>query len=104
MAAIYNKLIRDKIPEIIEQAGKTCTVEILGEEEYLLKLDEKLNEECAEYQKDKNVEELADILEVVYAIAKAKGVSEKELNSLRTDKAERRGAFEKKLLLKYVEE
>lgn len=104
MEIIYNKLIRDKIPDIIEKSGKKCVVEVMEEDEYICKLDEKLNEECAEYQKDKNVEELADILEVVYAIAAAKGISEERLNAIRSDKADSRGAFKKRLLLKVVEE
>lgn len=57
---IHNKLVRDKIPEIIESTGKKAYCHILFEEEYLSELDKKLNEECAEYQADKSLEELAD--------------------------------------------
>ena len=64
----YHKLVRDRIPEIIEADGKTCTWEILSEETYLQLLDEKLNEELAEYQESKSLEELADLLEVVQAV------------------------------------
>ncbi len=56
----YNKLVRDRIPEIIESSGKTCSTEILSPEEYLRMLDAKLDEELAEYHKDQNIEELAD--------------------------------------------
>ena len=102
MVKEYNKLVRDKIPQIIESTGKACTTEILSDEEYLKMLDAKLDEECAEYQADKNVEELADIMEVVYAIAKARGCSLEKLESVRKQKAEKRGGFEKKILLKEV--
>ena len=62
--AVMGKLVRDKIPEIIKNDGKTPIIEILSNEEYLLELDKKLNEEVAEYQADKSIEEMADILEV----------------------------------------
>lgn len=61
----YHKLVRDRIPEIIEADGKTCTWETLSEVAYIQLLDEKLNEELAEYQESKSLEELADLLEVV---------------------------------------
>ena len=70
---IYNKLVRDRIPEIIESSGKTCTVESLSDEDYLCMVDAKLDEELAEYHKDQNIEELADLLEVIYAATKARG-------------------------------
>lgn len=59
----YNKLVRDKIPEIIESKGDECTLEILNDDRYIEMLDKKLNEELAEYQTDKTLEELADLLE-----------------------------------------
>lgn len=98
----YNKLIRDNIPEIIEVAGKQCIVEVMSEEEYLEALDCKLEEELAEYQADKSLEELADLLEVMYAVAIARGYSVEELESVRKEKAEKRGGFEKRLRLKGV--
>ena len=99
MTKTYNKLVRDKIPKIIEDSGNTCTTRILSDEEYIDMLDKKLNEECAEYQADKNIEELADMLEVIYAIAKAKGTSIEELEKVRLEKAEKRGGFDEKILL-----
>lgn len=99
MTKTYNKLVRDKIPKIIEASGNTCTTRILSDEEYIDMLDKKLNEECAEYQDDKNIEELADMLEVIYAIAKAKGTSIEELEKVRLEKAEKRGGFDEKILL-----
>ena len=98
----YNKLIRDKIPEIIEAAGKQCRVEVMNEEEFIDALDQKLDEELAEYQADKSLEELADLLEVVYAVVVARGYSVEELESVRKEKAEERGGFEKRLRLKGV--
>ena len=99
---IYNKLVRDKIPEIIEQSGKTCEIAILADKEYLQMLDKKLDEELAEYHKDQNIEELADLLEVLYATAKARGYSIEELEQVRIEKQKTRGGFEGKVLLKSV--
>ncbi len=100
----YNKLVRDKIPEIIERENKTCETEILDDARYMEMLDAKLDEELSEYHEDKNLEELADLLEVLYAVTKARGYSLEELETLRSKKAEERGEFEKKILLKTVEE
>ena len=100
----YDKLIRDKIPDIIEQSGKKCIVEVMDNDTYIEYLDQKLNEELAEYQQDKSIEELADLLEVMYAVVVARGHSVAELERIRLEKAEKRGAFEKKLLLKSVSE
>lgn len=99
---IYNKLVRDKIPEIIEASGKTCETEILSDEDYLQMLDKKLDEELAEYHKDQNIEELADLLEVLYATATARGYSIEELEQMRIKKQKARGGFDKKILLKTV--
>lgn len=98
----YDKLIRDKIPEIIEQSGKKCIVEVMDNDTYIEYLDQKLNEELAEYQQDKSIEELADLLEVMYAVVTARGYSIEELERIRLEKAEKRGSFEKRLLLKSV--
>ena len=95
----FNKLVRDKIPEIIEADGRTCKTHILTDEEYLAALEEKLNEEVAEYQKDKNLEEMADVLEVLQAICIARGYSLVELEILRKKKANDRGGLSKKIFL-----
>ena len=100
----YNKLVRDRIPEIIEGSGKTCKAEILNDEEYLRMIDAKLDEELAEYHKDQNIEELADLMEVIYAAAVARGYSIEQLEQLRAAKAEKRGGFQKKILLVEVVE
>lgn len=99
---MYNKLVRDKIPEIIENDGKKCAIEILSDEEYLKMVDVKLDEELAEYHKEQNIEELADLVEVIYAATKARGYSIDELERIRLKKAREKGAFDKKILLKEV--
>ena len=98
----YHKLVRDRIPEIIEIDGKKCDCETLSDEDYISLLDQKLNEELAEYQESKSLEELADLLEVMQAVVKARGWTMEQLESLRAEKAAKRGGFEKKLLLKEV--
>ena len=86
----YDKLIRDKIPQIIENSGKKCTVEVMDTDTYLRYLDIKLNEEPA------------DLIEVIYAAAAARGCSAEELERIRREKAEKCGSFEKRLCLKGV--
>ena len=104
MRAVHNKLVRDKIPEMIENAGKMPVTHILSDDKYLSELEKKLNEECAEYQADKSIEELADMLEVIYAIAEERGMSVSELEAVRRKKAEQRGGFNKKIYLEYVDD
>lgn len=96
---VYNKLVRDKIPACITQSGEKPLVRILDLEEYIACLDSKLDEEVGEYHRDKNAEELADILEVVFALAAIHGVSEEELLSLRLRKKEARGGFAERVFL-----
>ena len=100
----FNKLVRDRIPEIIKSSGKFCTTEILSDEDYLRMIDAKLDEELAEYHKDQNIEELADLLEVIQAATVARGYTLEDLERVRTEKAAKRGSFEKKILLISVEE
>ena len=87
---IYEKLVRDKIPKIIEKSGKQCEIEILSDKKYLEMIDKKLDEE------------LADLLEVIYSATKARGYSIEALEKVRSEKAEKRGGFDKKILLKKV--
>lgn len=103
MAKIYHKLVRDKIPEIIESDGKKCVTRVLSQEEYLKELRRKLDEEVREYHESGDHEELADILEVVYALAAATGCDEESLNAIRREKAQKRGGFSKRILLETVE-
>lgn len=98
----YHKLVRDRIPEIIEADGKTYVCETLSDQDYLSLLDQKLNEELAEYQESKSLEELADLLEVMRAVVKARGWTLEDLERVRAEKAAKRGGFEKKILLKEV--
>ena len=98
----YHKMVRDRIPEIIVSDGKTCVCETLSDEDCLRLLDAKLNEELAEYQESKSLEELADLLEVIRAVAAARGWTWEELERVRSDKAAKRGGFEMKIVLKEV--
>ena len=100
----YNKLVRDNIPAIIEATGAVCETEILSDTDYLRLLDAKLDEELAEYHQDQNIEELADLMEVIYACAKARGYTVAELEAVRAEKAAKRGGFDRKVLLKTVTE
>ena len=103
MVKRYNKLVRDRIPKIIEETGKRCRTRILSDEEYLQMIDAKLDEELAEYHQDKTLEELADLLELIRAAAIARGYMLEELESTRAEKAQKRGGFEKRILLIDVE-
>ena len=96
---IYNKAIRDKIPEIIQESGEKCNIQTLSDEKFLVEIEKKLSEEVTEYQNDKNPEELTDILEVVYRIAQLKGISKQELEQIRIKKLQDRGGFDKNLFL-----
>ena len=91
------KLVRDKIPQIIAADGKKPITRILSQEEYLQELDKKLNEEIAEYQADKSIEEMADVLEVLFAICEARGHSVEQLMEVRNEKRKARGGFEGKI-------
>jgi len=99
---IYNKLVRDKIPQIIQQSGKRAIIKEVFGKEYLELLNAKLGEELQEYIDSESIEELADLVEVVYAILEHKDVSLQEFEVIRKRKVEERGAFKKKLLLKEV--
>ena len=96
---VYNKLVRDKVLEIIRTNGQKSTHKILTADEYAVELTKKLVEEVEEYKKDKNTDELADIMEVVYALANLHGCTVEELEKIRAEKAEKRGGFEKKIFL-----
>ena len=104
MTVIHRKLVRDKIPQIIEGSGKTCVTRSLSDAEYLAALDAKLQEELNEYQADKSTEELADLLEVMMAVAEARGHTFAEVEALRREKAEKRGGFRERIWLESVSE
>lgn len=96
---IYNKLVRDKIPERIREKGGVPVTHIANDAEYWQKLKEKLGEEVLEFQKDENIEELADILEVVDAIIVHKDFKKEEIEKVKEKKAEERGKFNLKIIL-----
>ena len=100
---VYNKLVRDRIPEIIEGEGKRAKVRILSDEEYLQELIRKLQEEYEEFKADPCAEELADIQEVVLALADALKIKHSALAKVLSNKALKRGAFKKKIFLESVE-
>ncbi len=95
----YNKLVRDKIPQIIQSKGQTCTTRILDNKEYIQELNKKLLEETNEFLKDQTVEELADMQEVILAILKTKNTTFEQLEEIRKQKAQKRGGFEDKIFL-----
>ena len=100
---VYNKLVRDKITDIIEADGRKAKYRILDNNEYKEELNKKLQEEVKEYLEDKNVEELADIIEVIYGILNSMEVSIEEFEKIRIKKQQERGAFYKKIYLEESE-
>jgi predicted house-cleaning noncanonical NTP pyrophosphatase (MazG superfamily) len=96
---LHNKLVRDKIPDIIKESGRKCKTKVLSEKDYVFELERKLSEEVHEYKLDKNPDELCDVLEVVYALAVARGMSLEELEAKRIAKRETRGGFDEKVYL-----
>lgn len=104
MEIIYNKLVRDKIPEIIRQHGKTPVVRrIANQDEFAQMLVAKLSEEVAEYRESGSPVELADILEVIRALsAVVHGMTLSDIEHIRAKKEEERGAFKEGLILEKV--
>lgn len=95
------KLARDRIPEICRKSNFKATFYVADETEYRQRLRDKLQEEVTEYLTDTTVEELADIMEVVYALAQLHDISVDQLEAVRKKKAQERGAFEKRLIIQY---
>lgn len=95
----YNKLVRDRIPRMIEEGGETPVTRILETDEYLACLEAKLDEEVSEFHESKAVEELADILEVVYTLAEAHGYSKEDLGRAYQEKHDARGGFSERIFL-----
>ena len=98
----YNKLVRDKIPQIMARKGEKAIIHIASENEYWEKLKGKLKEEVEEYFQSEDKEEIADILEVILAISDFKKLDMKELEKLRRKKASERGSFKKRIILDEV--
>ena len=99
---VYNKLVRDNIPDIILKDNELPVTRILDDEEYIKELDKKLLEEVNEYLNDNNIEEMVDILEVIRAILDARGSSYSEIERKRKNKANKRGSFKDKVFLEKV--
>ncbi len=99
----YNKLVRDKVPTAIVQGGDQAITSVLEDkQEILFALDEKLDEEVCDYQVTKEMAELADVLEVIHAIAEANGITFEELDKIRLDKRDKRGGFTKMIMLEEI--
>ena len=101
---LHNKLVRDRIPEIIRASGKSCVTRVLDDAEYIAALDLKLQEELNEYLADSSMEELADLLEVMMAAAEARGHTFDEVEAIRRNKAAQRGGFRERIWLESVTE
>ena len=102
MAAEYHKLVRDRIPEIIRENGETPVTRQVSGDEYHEFLVEKLHEEVTEFEESGEVEELADVLEIIYALREFEDVSADELEAIRQRKADERGGFEEGIVLEEV--
>jgi predicted house-cleaning noncanonical NTP pyrophosphatase (MazG superfamily) len=101
--AKYNKLVRDRIPEIIERNGGIPQIKTLSGHELHLEATIKLQEEVAEYieAEDSNakIHELSDILELIYTLATIHGLTPAELDNVRQKKADINGAFKDAIFL-----
>ena len=108
MEKVYNKLVRDRIPEIIEGNGEKPVIRILGEDEYKTELETKLNEEYHEVlgttTSEERIEELADMLEIISALAALEGKTLGDVVEVAKQKSLKRGGFERRIFLEKVEE
>lgn len=100
---VYNKLVRDKIPEIIERSGRTSRVRVLSQEDFLNALNHKLKEEADEFIENPCEEEIADLLEVIDALIAANGFNLESIMQVKSAKKAERGGFEQFLMLESVE-
>jgi len=97
---MVEKLVRDKIPEILKEKDEKFELKIANDTEYWKLLKKKLEEEVKEFLESENTEELADILEVIYAICKFKGIKIEDIERIRKEKLEKYGGFEKRYIIK----
>lgn len=105
MKYIYNKLVRDKIPENINSMeGRKCNYKILNKDEYMEELDKKLFEEAHEFIEEHNTEELADLMEVIFAIMKDRNISIEDIETARQIKNSKKGSFNDRIYLIDVEQ
>ncbi|MEB2281804.1 nucleoside triphosphate pyrophosphohydrolase [Lysinibacillus xylanilyticus] len=105
---IYNKLVRDLIPQVIEENGKTCIIRVLEQGEHLEEIKVKMQEEALEFleatSSKEAVEELVDILELVHTAIQMYDVSYEQLEQIRTQKKNQCGGFSKGIYLVEVKE
>lgn len=99
---VYDKLVRDRIPEVIRAAGKECETSVVSGKKKTELLEKKLMEEFGEFLEAKNLEELADIMEVLFGLAEDLGYSEEDLVRAREEKKEERGGFKDGVVLERV--
>ena len=95
----FGKLVRDRIPDIIRQQGETPVIKVLSDDQYSKELNKKLTEEVGEYLESRELDELADVLEVIDAICKARGTSMDGLQKIRAEKFKKRGGFSEKIFM-----
>ena len=100
----YDKLVRDKIPSIIEASGKTAVTDRIPPANMQAALDRKLQEEVKEFLESHSVEEMADVLEVLHGIAFHTGIGRSRIEAERLRKKEERGGFEEGIRLIEVRE
>ncbi len=98
----YDKLVRDKIPQIIEDTGKDYTIHTADDEEYVSKLYAKVLEELDEFKENPSAEEMADIFEVLEGLINFYELDREEIESVRKAKREKRGGFEDRVILETV--
>ncbi len=100
----YDKLVRDKIPQVLDAKGIKSVTRTVEGEEYFARLVAKLKEEVEEFAKDVNEEEIADIMEVLNAVISVKGFSRERIEEIRTKKLAERGGFSEKIILEQTQE
>jgi predicted house-cleaning noncanonical NTP pyrophosphatase (MazG superfamily) len=99
----YYKLVRDKIPQIIEKEGDRVHVQKLSNKDFKNELDLKLQEECKELVESHDISEFADVLEVLEAMAKINNIDWNSIVEYKENKAKVKGTFEDKVFLFYSE-
>lgn len=105
MKYTYNKLVRDKIPSNINaKPGKKATYRVMSDEEYLKELNRKVLEEAKEFIEENEIEELADVTEVIESIMRVKGITWEQVRIVQEEKRSKKGGFQDRLYLEYVEE
>lgn len=103
----YNKLVRDYFPDLMKEKGREAEFEKLDSSQYTKKLLEKFNEEVEKFRKagtDRLLSEIVDLLEVIYAIAEHRGITESEVEFMRQLKKNRSGGFRKRIMLKTMDD